>query len=568
MTSLAQHRTVVLLLAIIILGLGLRVVGVGYGLPNPGYLSSDEIDNVSKALKFSTGDLKPRHLNKPTLYNVLLFIEYAVTFVLLKLLGITASISAFERLFFVNPSVFYLLARLTSALAGALQILIVYVIGKRVADQRTGLGAAAFMAVAFSSVQFAHYAKTDILAALCVSLALLGALRILKAPTLWAYLWCGLAIGLALSTKYNAAPALLFLLLAHFFVRKESVHAHGRFALQPADARLLLGIGALIAGFLLGTPYALLHPLDFLRELRQVMILQEITGQKIILGYEHKAGIGFLALTMVREYGWLLLLLIVVSTLVLLSRRQPSFVLIFVFLFVYLLMLAVSRHLDYQYITMVTPLCCVIAAWGLFAIPWFSLRMQTLLAAVIIAWQLVRIVPYDVTLLGTDTRIQAGKWIEQNIPPTATLLIDSPFYFHYYPAIRFSNAVYRELAEEQESAGESGLYFSKALQYNEGVPQYTARFLAFNALIVNGKAPEQTVPALSELRASGITHVITSSYTYQRFFEYRGAGFDNVKAFYQGLDEQAVLMGQFAPERFRSSGPIIKIYTFISRGNS
>ncbi len=560
MASLAQHKTLLLLLGIIILGLGLRVVGIGYGLPNPGYLESDEIDNVSKALKFSTGDLKPRHLNKPTLYNIVLFVQYAAAFIALKLLGIASTVSAFERLFFVNPSLFYLLARLTSALAGTLQIIVVYWIGKRVADQRTGLLAAVFMAVAVMSSQYAHYAKTDILAALFVSLALLGALRILKTPTPLAYLWCGLAIGFALSTKYNAAPALLFLLVAHFFVRKQSIHAHGPFAFQPADARLLLGVGAILFGFLIATPYALLHPLDFLHELRQVMILKEITGQKIILGNEQKAGIGFLALIMVKEYGWILLFLIVVATFALLAKRQPPFVLIFVFLFVYLLMLAVSRLLNYHYITMVTPLCSVIAARGLTAIPWFTPRIRTLLVIAIVAWQLARIVPYDVTLLGTDTRVQGGKWIEQNIPATATLLIDGPFYFHYYPAIRFSDAVYRALAEEQKAAGESGLYFSKALRYNEGAPQYTAHFLAFSALIIDGKAPEQTVPSLSELHAAGITHVITSSYTYQRFFEYRGTGFENVKAFYQRLDGQTTLLRQFAPEKFRSSGPIIKIY--------
>ena len=44
------------------------------------------------------------------------------------------------------------------------------------------------------------------------------------------------------------------------------------------------------------------------------------------------------------------------------------------------------------------------------------------------------------------------------------------------------------------------------------------------------------------------------------FFEYRGTGFENVKAFYQRLDEQATLLRQFAPEKFRYSGPIIKIY--------
>lgn len=99
MASLAQHKTLLLLLGIIILGLGLRVVGIGYGLPNPGYLESDEIDNVSKALKFSTGDLKPRHLNKPTLYNIVLFVQYAAAFIVLNLLGIAPTVSAFEASF-------------------------------------------------------------------------------------------------------------------------------------------------------------------------------------------------------------------------------------------------------------------------------------------------------------------------------------------------------------------------------------------------------------------------------------------------------------------------------------
>src|SRR5262245_53634005 len=100
--SPSTARTGWMLAAICGIGLGLRVYALNYGLPDIQH--PDEIWILNRALAFAKGDFNPRNFLYPTLYFYALFAWEGLYFVVGRLLGWYASVAAFERSFFVDPS--------------------------------------------------------------------------------------------------------------------------------------------------------------------------------------------------------------------------------------------------------------------------------------------------------------------------------------------------------------------------------------------------------------------------------------------------------------------------------
>src|SRR5438132_13358230 len=121
--------------------------------------------------------------------------------------------------------------------------------------------AAAAVAVSPLAVAYSHVAVTDMAmtAALAAGLCLLvGAVQDRSRRRLLA---AALVLGLATSLKYNAGFALLPLAGAAIGLAREA-GARWLSSLRAA----LVPVGALVAGFLAGTPFAALDPVTFARD--------------------------------------------------------------------------------------------------------------------------------------------------------------------------------------------------------------------------------------------------------------------------------------------------------------
>ena len=107
----------------------------------------------------------------------------------------------------------YLLARWLEALFGALSLVALYRIGRRLFGRAEGLTAAALLAMVPWHVRQSAIIKPDILLVLLLLLACEAALWVAQRPVLRRYCAAGVVAGLAAATKYNGYTAGIPLLL-------------------------------------------------------------------------------------------------------------------------------------------------------------------------------------------------------------------------------------------------------------------------------------------------------------------------------------------------------------------
>lgn len=101
----------------------------------------------------------------------------------------------------------YLLARWLQALFGALSLVALYRVGRRLFGPAEGLTAAALLAMVPWHVRQAAIFKPDILLLLLTIVAFEAALAVAERPTLRRHAAAGLAVGLATAAKYNGFTA-------------------------------------------------------------------------------------------------------------------------------------------------------------------------------------------------------------------------------------------------------------------------------------------------------------------------------------------------------------------------
>ncbi len=165
-------RIATLLAAVLAVALGLRLWGIGQGLPY--VYNVDEYGHfVPEAIAMFHHGLNPHYFVNPPALTYLFHLIDAVW-----LIG-TDPAREFAR----RPQDVYLVARVTVALLGTLSVWLVYVLGARLFDRAVGLLAAALMAVAFLPVYYGHLALNDAPTLVPLTLSLLGAAGVLAAWT-------------------------------------------------------------------------------------------------------------------------------------------------------------------------------------------------------------------------------------------------------------------------------------------------------------------------------------------------------------------------------------------------
>jgi len=98
--------------------------------------------------------------------------------------------------------------RVLSAIADVLTIALVFELGRFLFGRGAGLLAAALLSVTVLHIQYSHFFGSETWLALFVTATIYFSMRILKGGGGWAFVFAGLAYGLALATKLNALPVL------------------------------------------------------------------------------------------------------------------------------------------------------------------------------------------------------------------------------------------------------------------------------------------------------------------------------------------------------------------------
>jgi 4-amino-4-deoxy-L-arabinose transferase-like glycosyltransferase len=103
----------------------------------------------------------------------------------------------------------YFLCRLLSAAYGTLSLLVVFVIGRRLASPQLGLLAATLLAAFLRHLRSSAHFKPDILVVLLTAVALFWTLAAVARPGLGRFLRVGFGVGLATASKYTGIAAAL-----------------------------------------------------------------------------------------------------------------------------------------------------------------------------------------------------------------------------------------------------------------------------------------------------------------------------------------------------------------------
>lgn len=254
--SLRSTRGVLAALGLLTLAaLALRCGGLAFGLPllsNP-YVRPDESLLVVAAVRMLEGAADPHLTVYPGLFPGLCAVVFGVYHHLSAALGAVAA-PGVALDFGCRLSPYFLLARLVSALSGALTVPLVFVLGRRLGSPAAGLAAAGLYAAAPLAVRDAHFGVTDTLTALLTTSAVCLLVAAATVGGRGLLITGGAVLGLAVGCKYSALGLLPVLLLVCLVPP------------VPWRARLLWGLAALAAmavAFTLCNPYVLVRPGEY-----------------------------------------------------------------------------------------------------------------------------------------------------------------------------------------------------------------------------------------------------------------------------------------------------------------
>jgi hypothetical protein len=426
----------VLLFFLCIVGFLFRLWGIPHDLPD---YSIDENEIVEPAIVCLHGDWRPTLIAYGPLNQYLLAPLYGLSFLILRAIDRSSDWTSFLQQIFFHPELFYLVARGWCALLTSLSIPLVYHLGRRFFDEKTGLGAALLMTFPLEDLFLGKTIRSEGL------LTTLSLLTLLQLHTLWKrptapYAFCaGAATASALATKHAAlllmAPWVV-ILCANADLRRKKI--------------LLSGLlGALIA-FALCNPYAFLEPSHYLHATASHLIHGSDSAKRMgVRGYHlahifQSAHLG-LPLLVFSLMGLFLFLLTHKQEDRILSSLPLAFFAAFSF----------SAIRNYWYLPILpllvlstTRMCTwcqsIIQAPSRQAIPYLLL---------LAAWQqpITHLIRESPKWNRSSTSVAARHWIEHHLPSHSVILLIG--YYTISPRILSEDSVQQEVLGEYTAWG-------------------------------------------------------------------------------------------------------------------
>jgi len=495
-----QHGLLVPIL-IFCLALALRLWGLSFGLPH--YFAADEIYKREDALRLAETLFTHRNSQPSFLYNSL-YLVFSI-----------------GRL--LNPDLttvqYHYLGRFWMALLGALTVLVLYRLGS-VWDRRVGLLAALFLAILPLHTACSRYIKEDIPLTLMATITILLVVLYLKQPSRPALSLAALFAGISFSTKYSgllpAVPLLLALGVSAWRARRE---------VRAILLDLSLTIFAFAVGFFLVSPIYLWHP---------DRLASGVLGQWTYSATGHHDGIihdpwsdwwlYYIRTGLIPGMTWPLFLVGVVG-LVLLPRSRDGWIITATVVWLYLVFehgRAKPDPFSARYLLPLAPLLCLSAAVALVKGVAFLQPRLPPLAIYSVGALLFVLPPLAKSLLIAnealhDTRLVAGAWMEQTIPPGAKIVVTEAL--RHLPVSRYWGREWQVLYPDQAPDLDSA--------WRDGSPPY----------------------------------FVVSSFTYQRYLDHPEAVPQRTE-FYRRLMDRYRLVMEFRPRwlTYGAHSPVIRIY--------
>lgn len=493
---------------IAVVAFALRVIGVQYGLPD--VYNPDEVSIMARALSFAKGTLNPHNFLYPTLYFYVLFGWVGAYLGTIWLAGGVATVGELQELYFTNPTGIYTAGRLLGVVCGTAAVLAVYRLGQRLFDQRVGLAAAVFLAVAPVAVRDSHYVKHDIPATLAVILALIAIVRIWpRAPEAGRLrndvIVAGAACGVAFSTHYYCiflALPLLWAIIQRW--RAGGWHVVFRHAVTA-------GIISTVVFFAL-SPFLLVEP---------IVAWQDITANRQIVVDRAVESGAFAPARRYAEMFWTdsmgraVITLALVGAAWMVTAASARAILLGLFPLGFLAFIVNTAPAS-RYLNPVLPFIAIFAAWALAGL---ADRLRAPGAALWLAVAAIAFSPVaasirtDAFFRMDDTRTLARRYIESHVPAGAGILIQP----YSVPLVPSKGSLIEGLTKNVGGTADASTKFQIQLAldpYPE--PSYRLIWLGRGGLDAEktyvdpaGVGGPDGIAALKQL---GVTHIVLKRY--------------------------------------------------------
>lgn len=385
---------------------------IGWGLPAVWEPDSSMGPVLEMASKMSP---EPKSLQKSTLHYYILGGALVPYFAVLLATGTSIAPDALK---FDSPGIWttmFIIGRLLTVLMALGTVFLAYLLGKRIADEKTGLLTATILTVTSGFFALSHFTAVDIPLTFWITFALYLLVSFAKTKHSKFLYWGAFVTGLAISTKYPAGLLVLLIPLVVFVTRMPFWKHNIRSALL------------VIAGFLLGTPYVLLTPLKFITEASKLFDAGGYYGIVSRIGYiQH-------AYNLYHIFGVFLLIAAIAGLIYcIVSRRKTETYLLFSWVVLNYLILGFWHNAPLRFIMPIVPALAVMAA--IFGIDmclkhrWVSVVITLLLLTGV--WGVVGQIAY----FTNDSRYESHDWVLANIPNGASIMaIGLPGYIPVLP---------------------------------------------------------------------------------------------------------------------------------------
>ncbi len=434
----------------------LRIWYIDWGLPN--LYQHDETNHIEQALQVGAGKLEPDGLMHGTFITYLLFFEYGILYILGKITGKYVSLNDFLLSYLTDPTIFFIIGRVTIVLLSIGSIFFTYLIGKKLFNERVGVISALF--IAFSPTHFIQSTtvKDDIPAAFFCALFFYfisiffmhetpmfqrdtkndennppsppfskGGMGGFSVKRNRFYYASGFALGLAIAAKLTAIPGIITFCLA--FILREIAKSKGyrKYLVSLIDIRFLKGMFFIFIGFFIAEPFAVINYEKFIWGILDMK--NQYAGMVTTINFPQ---LFYFTNHFPNMLGIPLTIFFCISVIYFVFRPSKKLVLLLSFPVSYYLLFNNAVGFSHFILTAL-PFIAIIAAAFLDKISYMACNkwkasshwvIMLPLAALLLVPELFNCIRYLYVLGSEDTRTLSRKWIENNIESNASIFID------------------------------------------------------------------------------------------------------------------------------------------------
>ncbi|MCP2597691.1 glycosyltransferase family 39 protein, partial [Candidatus Aminicenantes bacterium AC-335-G13] len=246
---------------LVLLTVIVRISGLKWGLPHLYHVDENRFAKI--AIGYFSGDLNPHFFHVPSLHTYLIFISWKILFFFGKIIGRIPQGIKFKDWFEMNPTIPMLAGRFLVALFSIGTIILIYLIGKKIFNQRVGLFASIFLIFSLTHNRLSHSMVPVVPMIFFLVLSFYFIWLIYSKGNLKYYLLAGLFAGLAMATKYGGHLLFIPLFFAHLFSSLERRESLIKIFI---NFKLILFVLFFLIGFFIGTPYAFFDFSTFWRD--------------------------------------------------------------------------------------------------------------------------------------------------------------------------------------------------------------------------------------------------------------------------------------------------------------